>query len=108
MQTHLIEHLREAATGFDAAVPLWNDKIEPLCAVYSTRCLEHIANALQKNRKVISFFDKVNIKYIRSETVKKIDPQGLSFFNINSSQDYQKALNIYQKMLIGRNNLVDS
>lgn len=92
LQKPLVEHLKDAAGDHDAAVPKWNDNTEPLCAVYSTDCIEHIANALKTDRRVVSFFDQVNVNYIPHETVQKFDPKGLSFFNINTTQDYEQAL----------------
>ena len=96
VQEGLIKHLKAAAAGFDAVVPLWNGYYEPLCAVYSRMCIEHIRKTLETERKVISFYDKVNVNSIPMETVQQFDMEGISFFNINTDQDYEEALRIYK------------
>ena len=99
LQKPLVEHLINSARGFDVVVPRWNDNLEPLCAVYSARCIEHIKKTIQTNQRVISFFDSVNVKYVPTETVQQFDSEGMSFFNINTLTDYEKALRIFEKML---------
>ncbi len=96
VQEALIKHLNAAAVGFDVAVPMWHGCYEPLCAVYSRRCIEHIRKTLETERKVILFYDKVNVNSIPMETVMQFDPEGISFFNINTDQDYEEALRIYK------------
>ncbi len=97
LQKPLVEHLINSTRGFDVVVPRWNDNLEPLCAVYSTRCLEHIKVTMETKRKVIAFFDKIKVKYVPTETIRQFDQEGMSFFNINTLADYQKALQIYDK-----------
>ena len=96
VQKGLIKHLKTAPAGFDVAVPLWHGRYEPLCAVYSSGCIEHIRKTLETERKVILFYDKVNVNSIPMETVMQFDPEGISFFNINTDQDYEEALRIYK------------
>ena len=98
VQEELVKHLKTAAAGFDVTVPLWHGRYEPLCAVYSRRCLEHIRKTLETERKVILFYDKVNVNSIPMETVMQFDPEGISFFNINTNQGYEEALRIYKNL----------
>jgi molybdopterin-guanine dinucleotide biosynthesis protein A len=96
---NLINHLKNAlAPNFDAAVPRQNNHIEPLCAVYSQNCLPHIEKALKKSRKVTSFFPDIAVNYIDMSSHSHLDPQALSFFNINTHEDYLQALSAYKNL----------
>ena len=62
-------------SGADVVIPRTNAGIEPLCAVYSRRCLQPVQNALeQKNLKIRNFFSKLNVKEIPETVLRKIDP----------------------------------
>lgn len=98
VQEGLIKHLKTAVAGFDAAVPLWHGRYEPLCAVYSRRCIEHIRKTLETERKVILFYDKINVNCIDMETVMQFDPEGISFFNINTKENHEEALRTYKRL----------
>jgi len=84
------EHLAAHAEGFDAVVPVWQGRAEPLCAVYSSRCIPAIA-ARGGAGRVRSFFDDVRVHYAGQEELERLDPEGLSFFNINTPADYESA-----------------
>ncbi len=91
----LINFLASQREDFDVVVPFLNGKPEPLFAFYSKSCLKAIEKKVKEGeRKVISFFSDVNVKYVDEEEVRKYDPELLSFFNINTDGDYQKALAI--------------
>ncbi len=77
----------------DAHVPIWNGYPEPLFAVYRKSCIPFIQESLQENkRKIVSFYDKIAVKYADSEVVKKYDEKGLSFININTQEEYRKLI----------------
>jgi len=90
LKKNLIQYLIKNAKGCDVLVPRWQGNIEPLCAVYSRRCIPYIKRAL-KYGSVRSFYRSVNVKYVSQSIIKKIDPRGLSFFNVNTLKDYDKA-----------------
>ncbi len=75
----------------DAHVPLWNGYPEPLFAVYRKSCIPFIQESLWENRrKIVSFYDKISVKYADCEVVKRYDADGASFININTQEDYRK------------------
>ena len=74
-----------------AVIPMWpNGYIEPLHAVYDT---QETFNAAKKaiahdETKVRSMIQRLkNVNYISTETIKKYDPQLLTFLNINKPLD---------------------
>jgi len=82
--------LREDA---DAVVPVVEGRPEPTHALYSKACLPFIEpRLLAGDLKISGFFDEVRVKYVPQEDVASFDPECLSFFNINTPQDLDKAL----------------
>ncbi|MGD2272084.1 MAG: molybdenum cofactor guanylyltransferase [Desulfobacterales bacterium] len=78
--------------GVDIIVPASGSYFQPLCAVYSQKCKAIIEKQLRAGDiKVDRFFDKVIVKKIPYEKFKTVDPDLLSFFNVNTPEDFQKA-----------------
>ena len=77
--------------GCDAVVPILNDRAEPLLALYSRRCLAPIAAVLEKGeRKVTSFYRKVKVKELPEKEWRKVDPDALSFKNVNTPENLEE------------------
>lgn len=75
----------------DVVVPLFNHRYEPLLALYSRRCLPAIATALEKgDRKITSFYEKVRVRELPEEKWRTVDPDGLSFRNVNTQEDLEQ------------------
>ena len=88
----LLRHLMDLASDFDIVVPRVGSNLEPLHAVYAKSCLQSIDDALQHDRlQVQSFFDQVKVRYVEDAELKQFDPEHLSFFNINSQSDLERA-----------------
>ncbi|MCY4654111.1 MAG: molybdenum cofactor guanylyltransferase [Dehalococcoidia bacterium] len=78
--------------GRDAVVPVVEGRPEPIHAAYSRSCLEPIREKLAADRlKISGFFEHVRVCYFTEDRVREIDPNLLSFFNINTQQDLEKA-----------------
>lgn len=76
----------------DAVVPVVEGRPEPIHAAYSRVCLEPIRQKLAADRlKISGFFEDVRVCYFTEDRVRAIDPDLLSFFNINTQQDLDKA-----------------
>jgi molybdenum cofactor guanylyltransferase len=88
----LLRYMTRCATGFDAVVPRMRDMLEPLHAVYSKNCLTTIRKMIEEDRLgILQLFDIVNTRYIEEKEIVKFDGEGLSFFNINTVADLEKA-----------------
>lgn len=77
----------------DVIIPVREDgRMEPLCAVYSKRCLPHIHKQLrQGDCKIIRFFDKVNVHPVSLSLLREADGELLSFMNVNTPADLERA-----------------
>lgn len=74
--------------GFQAVVPYYKEKYQPLFAVYSRDCLEKIEEALARNKlKLALLLSEFKVrKVLKKELVKFGDPD-IFFRNINTPRD---------------------
>lgn len=78
--------------GYDAIIPEISAGMEPLCAAYAKRCLNRIEQHLaQEKLKIQLVFKKNRIKKIPEKILRERDPELISFININSPEDLEKA-----------------
>ena len=88
----LLNHMISLRNGNDAIVPVIENQPEPTHALYSKACLPHIESKLKTNDlKIASFFNQVRVKFLPQEEIDPMDPDHLSFFNVNTQQDLDYA-----------------
>lgn len=88
----LISYMVEITNGYDIVVARLGRFLEPLHAIYSRHCLVPIRKQLDRNElKIRSFFNKMRVKYIQKSDIKRYDPQGITFLNVNTEDDLRKA-----------------
>jgi molybdopterin-guanine dinucleotide biosynthesis protein A len=82
----------------DIAVPHLEGGLEPFHAVYRRKvCLPHIEAALDANKwRVDAWFSKVKVVQISKEKIQELDPELLSFRNVNTPEDLQTAIQLAQ------------
>jgi molybdopterin-guanine dinucleotide biosynthesis protein A len=79
-------------SGVDIVIPETSAGMEPLCAVYATRCLNIIEmNLAHRKLKIQMLFKKVRVKKIQETVLRNIDRDLISFFNINTPEDLARA-----------------
>lgn len=94
----LLRYLMELSTDFDVVIPRLKVGLEPLHAVYSKRCLGPMEATLSEGRlKIADAFPTLRIRYVEQAEVEKFDPHQLSFFNINSKDDLERARTLLEK-----------
>jgi len=93
LEVKLLQHMSEDIHSNDIVIPRYGDGyIEPLCAIYSKRCLEAIErNLSEHNFSVRAIFPHLKVKFIEDQDIKKFDPEFHSFFNINYKKDMIEA-----------------
>lgn len=88
----LLRYMINLSPAFDIVVPRVGDKMEPLHAVYSKNCLGPISVLLQQGKlKVTDLFDEVKVRYVEEAEMDRFDASRLSFFNINTPADLDRA-----------------
>ena len=88
----LLDYMSRISSTFDVIVPRIEDKMEPLCAVYSRSCLAPIQGLLEQNElRINELFTMVRVRYIGEDEINRFDPEHLSFFNVNGKADLDRA-----------------
>lgn len=88
----LLSYLVRIADGFDAVIPRPNNMVEPLHAVYARTCLAPIERMIQaSNLSVYRLLEMVRVRYVDDDEITRFDPEHLSFFNVNTQADLQRA-----------------
>ena len=88
----LLKHMVSLRDGFDAVVPILAGQPEPTHALYSKACLPHIERKLKADElKIANFFSDVRVRFILEDDIDRLDPEHLSFFNVNTQQDLERA-----------------
>lgn len=98
ISTKIVQFLFEVSANKNAVIPRWTSgHVEPLQAVYHTKSALVAANtALNQNRlDMRSMINNLNnVRYVSTRVLDQIEPKILSFFNVNTPQDLQKAESI--------------
>lgn len=98
LKTSLIKHLVDNCRGSEVTIPKFDGFLEPLCAVYSKNCLGAIREELNENNLAIrSIFSKVRVKYIPKKDLLRLDLDLVSFFNINTPKDIERARRLFKE-----------
>ena len=88
----LLHYLLRSVVNFDVAIPRRNNLVEPLHAVYTKNCLAPIEAMFELGKLSVNrLLGAVKARYVEAEEIDRIDPGHLSFFNINTQADLEKA-----------------
>lgn len=80
--------LDELEPKWDVIMPVTEQGNQPLCAIYSKRCIKPIERQLKNgDPKILNFFPKIKVKEIPEAELRSADPHLSSFFNINTPED---------------------
>jgi molybdopterin-guanine dinucleotide biosynthesis protein A len=92
LNVELLRYMGQLSPGFDMVVPSVGGNVEPLHAIYAKSCLEPIAELLrQGDLQISNLFDSVKVRYVGQDEIDRFDPEHLSFFNVNTKADLEKA-----------------
>jgi molybdenum cofactor guanylyltransferase len=93
LNLELVSYLVDQLPNHDVVVPHWEGRFQPLHAVYRRDVLPLLdAQLLRGELRPVFLFDKVRTRTIEADEITRFDPEGLSFFNMNSPEDYGEAL----------------
>ena len=88
----VLRYLVDQRAGYDVVVPDANGRPQPLHAVYGKACLQPIARRLESDRlHVVGFFPDVRVREVTAQELGEFDPEGLSFRNLNTPEEFADA-----------------
>ena len=99
LEPKLLTYLVSVLGKYDAVMPETfthqddtQTTLQTLCAAYSKRCLPIIALMLRESElRVHALQERARIKNVSPEVWREFDPDGISFFNINTPEDFERA-----------------
>lgn len=97
VKKELIEYMKDrfeaisVYKGIDAMVPRFRGGVEPLIGIYTSSVKGRFEESLKAGEKgLYALLKAVNTFYIETDEIKDIDPEGISFININTLEDYER------------------
>jgi len=83
----------------DIIMPQWQGNLEPLHALYRPSvCAPAAEAALQAGkRRIVAFYPDVRVHIIPQDDIARWDPDGHSFFNVNTPEDWQMAMELLER-----------
>jgi molybdenum cofactor guanylyltransferase len=88
----LISHLVSEASDYDIVVPRWEGRYQPLHAVYRRTLVPLVEAQLARGElRPVYLFDKVRTRRVEEDEIRRFDPDGSSFFNMNTPEEYAEA-----------------
>jgi molybdopterin-guanine dinucleotide biosynthesis protein A len=95
----LISYLFSQIRDHDVVVPYWEGRYQPLFAIYRKSVTPYLDAQLERGElRPIFLFDKVRTRKIDEEGIRRFDPEGLSFLNMNTPADYEAALQRWRRL----------
>jgi molybdopterin-guanine dinucleotide biosynthesis protein A len=105
----LISHLVSQISDWDVVVPFWEERFQPLHAVYRRSVAPLLHEQLERSElRPISLYPKVRTREIDEDEVRRFDPEGLSFLNMNTPQDYQAAVDRWRSRKENESEIADA
>jgi molybdopterin-guanine dinucleotide biosynthesis protein A len=99
IQPAMIRLLLEKSGNYDVVIPEIEGEVEPLFAVYSKNCIPVMFEHLQKqNLKIRQVLSKLRVEKIGEKEIDRLDPEHLSFFNINTQEDLRRAESLIERV----------
>lgn len=86
-----IRYMIDSIGKHQIVVPNPPDGLQPLHGIYSRKTLAPIERLLKAgNLKIIDLYRKVKPLIIPAEIIRRFDPEGRMFFNINAPEDLKR------------------
>lgn len=100
LDRELIAYMLSLAGGADAVVPVVDGIYEPMHAVYTRACLPAITASLDAGiYKITRFYDQVRVRSLPEPEVARFGAPEKLFFNCNTPDDLQRALELAAERL---------
>jgi len=94
----LIRFLAEQVDGYDLVVPKTRQGLQPLHAIYATSALPAIEDQLRQRQWALSeLVGRLRARVVEAEELRRVDPTGLGFFNLNTPDGYLRARRLWMR-----------
>ncbi len=95
----LIAYLIGKIADNDIVVPYCQDRFQPLHAIDRCEVTSYLNQQLERGElRPVFLYGKVRTCKLKEDELRCFDPDVLSFFNMNTPEDYQNALALWQAL----------
>lgn len=91
LRPELLRGLASRLAGADAVVP-YVDRPQPLCAVYRREVFPLAAALAEEASSLRELLRRLRVRFLGPDTLRAWDPELASFRNLNTPEDYARAL----------------
>lgn len=89
----LVSMLINKYNGQNALVPLFHGESQPLLGIYSKRIALLMEDSISKDeRSMKRLLQKIDVEFLEEDIIRDVDPEGRSFVNINTMDDFKKMI----------------
>jgi molybdopterin-guanine dinucleotide biosynthesis protein A len=82
----------------EAVVPIYGGQLQPLHAAYARRIADKLAESIARGQlRMTDLIARLRTKVLDEDALRAIDPEGLSFRNMNTPEDYDTALRLWRE-----------
>ena len=93
LQAAFLEHVLAASQKVDVAIPRTRHGYEPLCAAYARRCADRMRQQIDAGiYSIQDVLPYLRVRAIEPREIAPFDADGLLFFNVNTPDDYARAV----------------
>jgi molybdopterin-guanine dinucleotide biosynthesis protein A len=90
----VVELLAAYRSGHQAVVPVVHGHPQPLAAFYAASCLVPLRASLSGQQKGLrAALQQLDVRYVGEAEMLKVDPHLRSFFDLDTPQDVEAAMN---------------
>ena len=91
VEKHRTECTEQGAGNYDATIPVFRSYKEPLFGIYARSAVQRMESLIGNGqRSLADMLAHLRVKYIAEQEVRAVDPEGESFVNINTMEDYER------------------
>ncbi|SNZ06723.1 molybdenum cofactor guanylyltransferase [Persephonella hydrogeniphila] len=98
LNQELIPFFYRKINSYDAVIPVVSGKLQFLNTLYTQKSIEIGESIYEKNvRSLYKWVENLNIKKIEEREIKKIDKDALTYWSINTPEDYERIKYLWRK-----------
>lgn len=99
----LIRYMVEVIDNHAAVVPSVGEWVEPLYALYTRSCLDTVKDLIDEKRyQVRLFYDRVSVRYVREDEIRRFCPPEEAFLNINTPEEFVRIKSLIKARGVGK------
>lgn len=99
LNVNLLRFMAGMPRSYQALLPWSEGRWQPLCAIYARSCLKVVdAMVSAGGGSVHQLLERLDVQRLDEKEMRRLDPQRLSFLNLNERSDLDKAQEVWKRL----------